>query len=70
MDLGRATAGLGSIIVEALAKQLDARVEIATAPQGTTVSITHGNSDGARPPLTGTGRRPLPKSIAGSIAPV
>ncbi|MGA8614607.1 MAG: histidine kinase dimerization/phosphoacceptor domain -containing protein [Xanthobacteraceae bacterium] len=70
MDLGRATAGLGSIIVEALAKQLDARVEIATAPQGTTVSITHGNSDGAPPPLTGTGRRPLPKSIAGSIAPV
>ena len=33
--------GLGTTIVEALAKQLDARVDIAMDPHGTTVSITH-----------------------------
>jgi two-component sensor histidine kinase len=36
-------AGLGTSIVEALAKQLDARVELSkTPPHGTTVSIVHG----------------------------
>jgi two-component sensor histidine kinase len=36
-------AGLGTSIVEALAKQLDARVELSkTLPHGTTVSIVHG----------------------------
>jgi PAS domain S-box-containing protein len=70
LDSDKATPGLGTIIVEALAKQLDARVEVARNPQGTTVSITHGTSDRAWPPLTGTGRHLLPKSIAGSIAPV
>jgi two-component sensor histidine kinase len=36
-------AGLGTSIVEALAKQLDARVELSkTSPHGTTVSIVHG----------------------------
>ena len=35
--------GLGTSIVEALAKQLDARVELSkTLPHGTTVSIVHG----------------------------
>jgi two-component sensor histidine kinase len=34
--------GLGTSIVEALAKHLDAHVEIATTPDGTSVSITHG----------------------------
>jgi two-component sensor histidine kinase len=38
----RTTSGLGTIIVEALAKQLDARVDTVTNAQGTTVSITHG----------------------------
>ena len=38
----RTTSGLGTIIVEALAKQLGARVDTVTNPQGTTVSITHG----------------------------
>jgi two-component sensor histidine kinase len=33
--------GLGTTIIEALAKQLDARVEILMNPLGTTVSITH-----------------------------
>jgi PAS domain S-box-containing protein len=36
-------AGLGTSIVEALAKQLDARVELSkTPPHGTTISIVHG----------------------------
>ena len=33
--------GLGTTIVEALAKQLDATVDVAMGPQGTTVSIVH-----------------------------
>lgn len=37
------TAGLGTSIVQALAKQLDAEVESSMAPGGTTVSITHGS---------------------------
>ena len=37
-----AATGLGTSIVEALAHQLDARVEISAGPQGTTVSIVHG----------------------------
>jgi PAS domain S-box-containing protein len=41
LDFDKATPGLGTIIVEALAKQLDARVEVVRNPQGTTVSITH-----------------------------
>jgi chemotaxis protein methyltransferase CheR len=36
-----ATPGLGTNIIEALAKQLDARVEGTMDPSGTTVSITH-----------------------------
>jgi two-component sensor histidine kinase len=39
----RTTSGLGTIIVEALAKQLGAHIDTATNPQGTTVSITHGS---------------------------
>jgi hypothetical protein len=34
---------LGTIIVDALARQLGARVDTATNSQGTTVSITHGS---------------------------
>jgi two-component sensor histidine kinase len=34
-------AGLGTSIVKALAQQLDARVEVLSGPQGTTVSVTH-----------------------------
>lgn len=33
--------GLGTGIVKALAKQLDASVETSASPEGTTVSITH-----------------------------
>jgi two-component sensor histidine kinase len=35
------TPGLGTNIIEALAKQLDARVEGVMNPSGTTVSLTH-----------------------------
>ena len=41
-SLGTAS-GLGTIIVEALAKQLGARVDTVRNPQGTTVSITCGS---------------------------
>jgi two-component sensor histidine kinase len=42
---GRLTStGLGTSIVEALAHQLDARVEISTGPQGTIVAVVHGAS--------------------------
>ena len=37
-----ASTGLGTSIVEALAHQLDARVEISSGSEGTTVSVTHG----------------------------
>ncbi|HET9394827.1 MAG TPA: sensor histidine kinase, partial [Nitrospiraceae bacterium] len=47
----RTTPGLGTSIVEALARQLDARVAIAMTPQGTSVSITHGASFDARRPV-------------------
>jgi two-component sensor histidine kinase len=62
LDLEKTTPGLGTIIVEALAKQLDARVEVVRNPHGTTVSITHGTPDRALPPLTGAGRRWLPNA--------
>jgi chemotaxis protein methyltransferase CheR len=68
LDLEKTTPGLGTIIVEALAKQLDARVEVVRNSHGTTVSITHETPDRAWPPLTGAGRRWLPKSSGGSVA--
>ena len=68
LNLEKTTPGLGTIIVEALAKQLDARVEVVRNPHGTTVSITHGTPDRSWPPLTGAGRRWLRKSNGGSVA--
>jgi chemotaxis protein methyltransferase CheR len=41
LNSGKMTTGLGTIIVEALAKQLNARVEVVRSPRGTTVSIAH-----------------------------
>jgi two-component sensor histidine kinase len=70
LKLDKPPSGLGTIIVEALAKQLDARVEIWRNPQGTTVSITHGTLDRAWPSLTGSGGRWLAKSNGGSVAAV
>lgn len=40
-DAASATPGLGTSIVEALAKQLKARVQVAAAHPGTVVSIIH-----------------------------
>jgi two-component sensor histidine kinase len=40
-EFAPAKAGLGTSIVKALAQQLDARVEVLSGPQGTTVSVTH-----------------------------
>lgn len=68
LKLDKATSGLGTIIVEALAKQRDARVETTRNLHGTTVSITHGMSDLAWPRLTGCRR--LPKSNGGSVAAI
>ena len=45
LDSDKPRPGLGTVIVEALAKQLDARVEVTRSRQGTTVSITHGTPD-------------------------
>ena len=40
----KATGGLGTSIIAALAGQLNGRVELSrTSPRGTTVSIVHGN---------------------------
>ena len=41
------STGLGTSIVEALAHQLDARVEVSSGPQGTTVSVIHDAPSGA-----------------------
>jgi two-component sensor histidine kinase len=49
--LGKSRSGLGTSIVDALAKQLDARVEISPHPGGRTVSIIHG-SFASSPPAT------------------
>jgi two-component sensor histidine kinase len=37
----QAKSGLGTSIVNALAQQLDARVDVLSSPKGTTVSVTH-----------------------------
>lgn len=39
----RARSGLGTSIIEALARQLNARVEVSSGPQGTIVSIIHSS---------------------------
>ena len=68
LDSDKPRPGLGTIIVEALAKQLDARVEVMRSRRGTTVSITHGTSDRAWLPLTGAGTGLPPKSNGNSVA--
>jgi PAS domain S-box-containing protein len=76
LKLDKLPSGLGAIIIKALAKQLDARVEVVRKPKGTTASITHGVSDPAWPLLIGSaslpssGGRWLPKSNGGSVAAV
>ena len=51
--VGRSKSGLGTSIVNALAQQLDARVNVSTGPNGTTVSVTHSAFDA---PLPADGR--------------
>jgi chemotaxis protein methyltransferase CheR len=67
-DSDKPRPGLGTIIVAALAKQLDARVEVTRSRRGTTVSITHGMSDHAWLPLTGATTSLPPKSNGNSVA--
>ncbi len=68
LDSDKPRPGLGTIIVAALAKQLDARVEVMRSRRGTTVSITHGTSDRAWLPLTGAGTGLPPKSNGNFVA--
>ena len=68
LDSDKPRPGLGTIIVAALAKQLDARVEVMRNRVGTTVSVTHGISDRAGLPLAGAGTQLAPKSNGNSIA--
>ena len=70
LDSDKPRPGLGTIIVAALAKQLDARVEVMRNRGGTTVSITHGTLDRTRLPLplAGAETRLAPKSNGNSIA--
>jgi PAS domain S-box-containing protein len=70
LDSDKPAPGLGTIIVEALAKQLDARVEVVRNQHGTTVSITHGTLDRARPALARPERRVPPQSNGSSGAVV
>ncbi len=57
-EADKPSPGLGTIIVEALAKQLDARVDVTRSPHGTTVSITHGTSNRGLPPPTAAASAP------------
>ena len=61
-------AELGTIVVAALAKQLDARVEVMRGRRGTTVSIAHGTSDRAWLPLADVGIGLPSKSNGNSVA--
>ena len=45
----RPHTGLGTSIVEALARQLDATVQKSGGPEGTTVSIVAGTGSGREP---------------------
>jgi PAS domain S-box-containing protein len=67
LDSDKPRPGLGTIIVAALAKQLDAGVEVMRSQHGTTVSITHGTPDRAWLPLTGAGTGLPPKSNGNSV---
>jgi two-component sensor histidine kinase len=47
--VGKSKPGLGTSIVNALAQQLDARVDVSTGPRGTTVSVTHSTFETGLP---------------------
>jgi two-component sensor histidine kinase len=67
LDSDKPRPGLGTIIVAAPAKQLDARVEVMRSQRGTTVSIADETPDRAWLPLTGAGTRLPPKSNGNSV---
>lgn len=46
---GRGKPGLGTSLVKALADQINAQIEIATSPNGTTVSVTHATFESRLP---------------------
>jgi two-component sensor histidine kinase len=46
---GTRKTGLGTTLVKALADQINAQVEIATGPHGTTVSVTHATFESRLP---------------------
>ena len=66
LDSNQPRPGLGTIIIEALAKQLDARVGVTRSRRGTTVSITHGTSDCAWLLLTDAEGADLPSKLNGN----
>ena len=68
LDSDKPRPGLGTIIVEALAKQLDAHVEVTRSRHGRTVSITHGTPDRAWLPFTGATTGLPPRSNGDSVA--
>jgi chemotaxis protein methyltransferase CheR len=41
--------GLGTTLVKALSDQIDAQVEVATGPHGTTISVTHATFESRLP---------------------
>ena len=47
--VGRSKSGLGTSILNAIAQQLDARVNVSTGPDGTTVSVTHSTLEPGLP---------------------
>ncbi len=53
-----AKPGLGTSIVAALAKQLDARMDVVTSSKGTTVTVSHATFASLKPQLT-TASRPI-----------
>jgi chemotaxis protein methyltransferase CheR len=53
----QAKSGLGTSIINALAQQLEARVEVLSGPQGTTVSVSHATF----------AKMPKPVSAAGGL---
>jgi len=59
LDIRNATAGLGTTIVSALAKQLDATVKATPAGPGTVVTVHHTNPD----PLISAGGEPKLEAV-------
>jgi PAS domain S-box-containing protein len=49
LDAGTSKQGLGTSIVQALSKHLEAEVELSSGPKGTTVSIAHVAAKSAQP---------------------